>query len=156
MAFDICHGLNQDTWNAMNAGERFDFLRELVDTALTDWGYESVDVVPGTAPPGAEAYYDRNRVEIAIDVNQIGDSSYGEWDAASLVIHEVLHAVDDQDYGGSYDYFGDQSVSPVHNQLDQTAKGWVSQQLESCLQSGQTSVYPGANTLPPIDWGSGG
>jgi hypothetical protein len=155
MAFDICRGLDEDVWRAMDAGERFDFLRELIDTALTDWGYDSVDVVAGTPPKGAEMQYDRNRDEVTIDTTKVGAADYTEWEAASLAIHETLHAVDDQDYGGSYDYGGDQSQSPVHNQLDLTAKEWITQQLEACRANAQSSVYPGRNTLPPIDWGAG-
>lgn len=153
MAFDICIALNNDTWNSMNEVERFDFLHELVDTALLDWGYDPVDVVPGRAPNYAEAYYDRENDEIILDSDKIAADDYSAFDAASLAIHETLHAVDDQDYGGSYDYGGDQSESPVHNQLDLTAKAWVEKQIAAC-ESAKTSIYPGRNTLPPIDWGA--
>jgi len=153
MAFDICHGLEEQNWENMDPGERFDFLRQMIEQSLNDWHYEQVNVVAGTAPDGAEMYYDRETKSLVIDVDKVGADDYSGFDGVSLGIHEVLHAMDDQDFGGSYDYFGDQSQSVVHNALHQTALAWTTERQEECFQQGQSSESPPDKTLPPINWG---
>ena len=153
MAFDICQGLEEQNWEKMDPGERFDFLRQMIEQSLDDWHYDQVDVVAGTAPDGAERYYDRENKTLVIDVDKVGADDYSGFDGVSLGIHEVLHALDDQDYGGSYDYFGDQSQSAVHNDLHQTALAWTVERQEECFNEGQSFESAPDTSLPPIDWG---
>lgn len=93
-----------EEWDDMPPEDRFDALEEIIHGALANWGMDDVDVVDNIDDPDepeeyVTAEYDPETKTIHLNPASI-DGSDGFWEgaeeAASVVLHEAIHAAQDQ------------------------------------------------------------
>jgi hypothetical protein len=142
-------------WGEMDAAERLEALKEIINEMLTEWGYDEVDVEQGHLPGALGNWtYDENTVYLDYEKTLERDD-FGE--ALNTAIHEAAHAARDMEHGepmptgGGHtvpdDVFGEFAVvgeeveffepgefvpSPEHQEAYTAAEEWTDELMSEC------------------------
>lgn len=129
-----------EDWEDWDGDERFEALKELIQEALEEWGFDSVDVV-NTDLDGEPPEYDSGI--IYLDTND--DARFGDaQDAMSHAYHEAMHAILDQaGLGGG----------GLEEELEAGFLGSraADEALQGC-ECGEPAESSGGGDAPPFPW----
>lgn len=129
-----------ENWESWDNNQRFEALEELIQEALEEWGFDSVEVVNtdlGENPPE----YKDGVIYLDLNNKSIFDNSQ---DAMSVAYHEVMHAMLDQAGLGGGGFEEELEAGFLGSRAADEA-------LEGCA-CGEPVESDGGGNAPPFPW----
>lgn len=131
-----------DTYERWDDIDRFDALRDLVDTALDEWGFDDVEFVDGEGPVGgAPGEYHDGTIYLDMDNPAFNDPQ----DGMSIAYHEAMHAMLDQAGLGGGGFEEELEAGFLGSRAADEA-------LEGCQCGEPVTSQPSGGDAPPFPW----
>lgn len=131
-----------ETYEDWDNIDRFEALKDLIETALDEWGFDSVDFENGEGPKaGAPGEYDDDTIYLDLDHEAFDDPEIG----MSIAYHEAMHAMLDQAGLSTFDLEEELEAGFLGSRA-------ADEVLEGCMCNEPVSSQPTDGYAPPYPW----